>query len=126
MVSRSIQSSYIKFDSYSSSTTIYNMQSVNSTSPPEKPIFIRGRTAGTINLVLQGFRYAKDGKPTQDGRQAWRCVLRKYKCPGRIYTTGDFVCDTPKPQIHPADFTSCEVNYTMYTMIRTSSHTWTC
>ena len=29
------------------------MQSVNSTSPPEKPIFIRGRTAGTINLVLQ-------------------------------------------------------------------------
>ena len=64
------------------------MQSVNSTSPPEKPIFIRGRTAGTINLVLQGFRYGKDGKPTQDGRQAWRCVLRKDKCPGRLYTTG--------------------------------------
>ena len=91
------------------STTTYNMQSANSLSPPEKPIFIRGRTVGSINLVLQGFRYGKDGKPTKDGRQAWRCVLRKYKCPGRLYTTGDSVCDSPKPHIHPANFTNCEV-----------------
>ena len=77
--------------------------------PPEKPTFIRGRTVGSLNLLYKGFRYGKDGKPTIDSRQAWRCVLRKDKCPGRVYTLGDSVCDSPRPHCHPANFLDCEV-----------------
>ena len=74
-----------------------------------KPHFIRGSRANTISLVLLGFRFTRDGKPTVDGRQAWRCVHKKDKCPGRVYTLGDSAVGTPKPHCHPSNFTECEV-----------------
>ena len=45
------------------------------------PKIIRGRTAGSQNLLHLGFRYSKSGKLTQDGRQAWRCVKKDDRCP---------------------------------------------
>jgi hypothetical protein len=76
----------------------------------DKPSFIRGSRANTISLVYEGFRYTRDGKPTVDGRQAWRCVRKTDKCPGRVYTLGDSTVGTPRPHCHPSNFTECEVN----------------
>ena len=90
---------------------LLKMQSTtgSSSTPSEKPTFIRGRTVNSLNVIYQGFRYSKDGKPTISGRQSWRCVLKKYKCPGRLYTLGDSICDTPRPHSHPANFIDAEV-----------------
>ena len=43
---------------------------------------IQGRTLKSKSLPNAGFRYSRDGNPLTDGRQAWRCVKLRCKCPG--------------------------------------------
>ena len=78
-------------------------------SAAEKVKFIRGRTKTSINVSFRGFRHSRDGKETVDGRQAWRCVKKKDRCTGRIYTRGDIFIIESKPHVHDPDFTDCEV-----------------
>ena len=48
--------------------------------------FIRGRNVNSVQIIHLGYCYGKDKTPTTDGRQAWRCVKRFIKCPGRLHT----------------------------------------
>ena len=70
---------------------------------------VRGRTATSQNLLHCGFRYSADGKLTLDGRQAWRCVKRKEKCCGRLYTLNGTLVTVTKSHNHDADISDCEV-----------------
>ena len=61
------------------------------------------RTLTSKSLLNASFRYSRDGNPLTDGRQAWRCVKRSCRCPGRLYTLNDSFHSLGKPRIHPAD-----------------------
>ena len=74
------------------------------------PKIIRGRTAGSQNLLHLGFRYSKSGKLTQDGRQAWRCVKKDDRCPGRVYTDSrNNLTSFKQPHCHGPDLADCEL-----------------
>ena len=64
---------------------------------------IQGRTLTSKALLNAGFRYSRDGNPLSDGRQAWRCVKRSCKCPGRLYTLNEALHSLGKPHNHPPD-----------------------
>ncbi|KAL5250409.1 hypothetical protein ACHWQZ_G016217 [Mnemiopsis leidyi] len=64
---------------------------------------IQGRTFTSKSHLNAGFRYSRDSIPLTDGRQAWRCVKRSCKCPGRLYTLDDAFHSLGKPHTHPAD-----------------------
>ena len=64
---------------------------------------IQGRTLTSKSLLNAGFRYSRDGNPLTDGRQAWRCVKRSCKYPGRLFTLNDSFHSLGKPHTHPAD-----------------------
>ena len=75
------------------------------------PKIIRGRTAGSQNLLHLGFRYSKSGKLTQDGRQAWRCVKKDDRCPGRVYTdSSNNLTSFKQPHCHGPDLADCELH----------------
>ena len=74
----------------------------------EAATLIRGRTSNSTNFLHNGFRYSKDSKETQDGRQAWRCVLKNQRCRGRLYTEHPL---TLPPHTHDPDFSECEAKH---------------
>ena len=51
--------------------------------------------------------------PTTDGRQAWRCVKRSIKCPGRLHTlvSTNAVVSEVQDHFHPANFIDSEVRH---------------
>ena len=90
-----------------------NCTDATSSSPTQSalPTFIGGRIGNSTHIVYLGHRYGKDKKPTVHGRQAWRCVKRSIKCPGRIYTlvTTNAMVGEVREHNHPANFIDCEV-----------------
>ena len=84
---------------------------------------VRGRTHNSQNLLHRGYRYSKDGKLTvdkpdgrqADGRQAWRCVRKKDKCRGRLYTLNEQLRHVTKPHNHDMDIADSEVRIALST-----------
>ena len=87
-------------------TATPNSSTANPT-PSTDIMIIRGRTVSSKNLLHAGFSYSTDGKPLTDGRQAWRCVKRRDRCPGRLYTINETFHCLGKPHAHPPDASEC-------------------
>ena len=86
------------------------LQPASSSSQPLTPAsfkIVRGRTAGSQNLLHNGHRYSRAAK-LQDGRESWRCVQKKNRCKGRLYTRGGEIVGTPLPHNHEPDFGDSE------------------
>ena len=86
---------------------------------------VRGRTKDSKNLLHRGFRYSRDGKMTMDGRQAWRCVQKNNKCPGRLYTLNEQLHSVTKTHNHDPDIGDCEVRAALSTVKDLASSTRT-
>ena len=101
--------------------TLFMPQPTNvtpSTSSP-LPTFIRGRNVNSVHIIHLRYCYGKDKTPTTDGRQAWRCVKRSIKCPGRLHTlvSTNAVVGEVKDHIHPANFIDSEVLHLLHCSI---------
>ena len=76
---------------------------------------VSGRTKGLQNALYRGFRYSKDGKPSNaSGKQSWRCRLRS--CKGRMYTLHSLLQGISTEHNHDPDLDDCEAKAVLSTI----------